>query len=148
MSKLACSCGQVIRDHGEPIAYKAALLRSAYSEKFFCWLAEETQSYIAAVQSDTTTQWLLSKGYKNDYVALKLNHGQVLHDHIFSHYIGLTRDVYECEKCGRLQVETSEDNRFVRYAPESGRNNAVLAPAQPGAPADVCASASLRQILG
>jgi hypothetical protein len=51
----------------------------------------------------------------------------VLHDRIYGRFCMLTRDIYECESCGRIYMETRENNQFVGYAPDNGKVNAILA---------------------
>ena len=126
MSKLGCKCGHVIHDQTDHLSYKGYLLPDIYYAAFFDWLVQELQSYVAAAEAGATEQWLRDKGYTPDYVALKLNHGHALQDHIHAQFCTLKRDVYECEACGRIHVETATDNQFAGYAPDSGMVNAVL----------------------
>jgi len=127
MSKLGCKCGHVISDQTDNIPYKGHVLADVRYETFFVWLIEETQSYVEAAQAGRVEQWLLERGYEQDYVDLKLSHGDVLHDHIDAHFRMVKRDMYECEACGRIHMETREDNRFVGYAPDNGKVNAIFA---------------------
>jgi hypothetical protein len=127
MSRLGCRCGHIIRDQTNSLPYKGSVLPDVRHDLFFNWVSHETQSYVAAALGGSADQWLLDKGYTPDYVALKLNHGEVLHDHIHTHYLDLKRDIYECEACGRIHMETMSDNNFVSYMPDSGKFNAVLA---------------------
>ena len=126
MSKLGCICGYTIPDNTGGLPYKAALLKDARNEAFFDWVVSETQSYVVAAQLGQVRQWLLDKGYPEDYANLELDHGNVLHDHIHSHYLVNKRDVYECLGCGRIHIETT-DNCFVAYAPDGKAVEHVLA---------------------
>lgn len=125
MSKLACICGYTIADNSMGLTYKAALLRDKDNEEFFNWLTDEIQSYVLSAQEGKVREWIIEKGFGEEYAALGLDHGNVMHDHIHTHYLGKKRDVYECAKCGRLHVEHLE-NRFFSYAPDSGANNRAL----------------------
>jgi hypothetical protein len=129
MSKLGCECGHVIRDQTDNIPYKGHVLPDVKNNTFFDWLVEETQSYVEAAQAGRVEQWLLERGYTQDYVNLRLSHGDVLHDHIHSQFCKLKRDLYECEACGRIYMQTLEENQFVGYAPDNGKVNAILAAA-------------------
>jgi hypothetical protein len=126
MSKLGCPCGNIIRDHTSGLPYKASLLKDYLSENFWDWLVQEIQSYVTAAECGGIREWLLGRGYGEEYIALQLDHGNVLHDHIQSKYLYLKRDVYECSVCGRIHVETTEDNRFFAYVPASENKNGVL----------------------
>src|SRR5262245_33561578 len=97
MSKLGCKCGHVIHDQTDHLSYKGYLLPDIYYAAFFDWLVQELQGYVAAAEAGATEQWLRDKGYTPDYVALKLNHGHALQDHIHAQFCTLKRDVYECE---------------------------------------------------
>lgn len=118
MGKLRCECGHVIHDHALGLDYKARLISDKNFDSFFRWLASEIQGYILAVQEDKTNQWMLSNGFSQDYVALRLNHGDVLHDHLYRKFLEQEQDVYECTQCGRLLIE-KESNTFLSYSPEN-----------------------------
>ena len=131
MSKLGCRCGHVIYDQTDSLPYKGYMLTDSDDTLFFDWLVEEAQSYVAAAQQGAIDQWLIDRGYSPDYRALKLNHGHILHDHIHQRYCTLRRDLYECEACGRVHVETTS-NQFASYAPDNGMVNAVMVEKEAG----------------
>lgn len=126
MSKLACPCGNTIRDNTDSLPYKASLLKDTLCESFSDWLVSELHSYVTAAEQGSIRAWLLSRGYPEDYISLQLGHGDVLHDHLHSEFLGLRRTAYECSVCGRLHVETREANVFVAYSPDSNRYNGGL----------------------
>lgn len=130
MSKLVCNCGHIIVDQADKLPYKASLLKDVTQDDFFDWLVAETQSYVDAVTTGVTRQWILSRGYSAGYADLRLPHGHVLHDHIHARYLKLKKDVYECTSCGRLLVE-GESNSFEGYAPDKGSVMTTLADNQP-----------------
>jgi hypothetical protein len=125
MSNLRCACDHVIHDWTNELPFKATLLKSIDQDAFFNWITSEIQSYFLAEQNGHAKQWLLDRGYGSDYFELQLNHGNVLHDHIHTHYLGKKRDVYECVNCGRIHIEMS-DNHFITYSPDNGRYGKVL----------------------
>ena len=127
MSKLACTCGKTIRDVSDSLPYKASFLPDVNSDPFFEWVIDETQSFVTAALNGRVDEWLLQKGYGKGYVDLKLSHGSIMHDHIHSKYLSLSRDMYECKECGRILVEQSTKNQFTAYAPDSATYNRVLA---------------------
>lgn len=116
MSKLDCICGYTIRDQADSLPYKASLLRDIDHASFFDWLVEETQGYVEAAQGGSVDSWLLEKGYGADYVALKLPHGHILHDHIRARYLEYQRDVYQCTNCSRVHIESSQPSMFASYS--------------------------------
>jgi hypothetical protein len=102
------------------------MLKDSESEEFFDWLTAETQSYVVAAQTGTVPEWLAEKGYSADYAGLMLDHGNVLHDHIHGRWCMVKRDLYECEACGRIQIE-AEDNVFTGYTSDNEKYNQILA---------------------
>jgi hypothetical protein len=130
MSKLGCKCGHIIRDQTDNIPYKGHVLLDIRHATFFDWLVEETQSYVEAAQAGRVKQWLLERGYAQDYVDRKLGQGHVLdllHYRIHMQFRKLKRDLYECAACGRIHMQTRDGDKFVSYAPDNGKVNAILA---------------------
>lgn len=125
MSRLGCKCGHIIRDHSDGLPYKASFLKDQQKEGFTDWMVRETQSYVVAAQTGSVKTWLLERGYNEEYINLQLSHGDIMHDHIYSKYLDLKRDLYECQNCGRLHVEISND-KFRAYFPDSGGRNEVF----------------------
>jgi len=127
MSQLGCTCGHVISDGTDRLPYKGYVVRDVHYYDFLGWLVEEAQSYLKASRDGETPKWFLERGYGQRYIDLKLDDSSVLFDRITSELSRLEREVYECLACGRIHIETQEDNRFQSYAPENGRLNDVLA---------------------
>jgi hypothetical protein len=125
MSSYRCKCGHVIADRTNDLPYKASLLKDQDRVQFFNWMTETLQSYALAIESGETIQWLSDQGYDKNYLELNLSHGDVLHDVICSAYLNIKKDIYECEGCGRLNVETI-NNQFLSYSSDTDLNNHVL----------------------
>lgn len=118
MSKISCACGHIIVDQTDSAPHKGSLLPDTSHGLFFDWVAEETQSYLEAVQESDVKRWLLNRGYSECYVDLRLSHGEVMHDHIHARYHRLTKDFYQCVKCQRLLIQHERTERFTSYLPE------------------------------
>jgi hypothetical protein len=58
MSKFSCACGYVICDQADSNPNKGELLSDRDYSSYFDWLAEETNTYIAAAQSNDVRAWL------------------------------------------------------------------------------------------
>jgi hypothetical protein len=84
MSKFSCACGYVICDQTDSNPNKGELLSDRDYSSYFDWLAEETNTYIAAAQSNDVRAWLSNRGYSPAYPAEQLSHGEVLRDHLHS----------------------------------------------------------------
>lgn len=126
MSKLRCQCGYLICDNTSSLPYKASILKDLHCESFSDWLVSELQSYVTAAEQGNIREWLLSRDYSEEYIALQLDHGNVLYDHLHGQFLTINRTAYECSACGRIHVETVEDNRFVSYTPDSKKCNGVM----------------------
>jgi len=127
MSKLLCECGHIIRDHDPRLDYKGYLISDQNLVDFFNWITNEIQGYIVAVQEGKADQWLLDKGFNKNYINLGLDHGNVLHDHLYGTFLDQKKDAYECTQCGRLHIE-KENNNFFSFSPENGVFNALFKP--------------------
>ena len=126
MARLGCECGYAIPDHDWALDYKAALISDKDFVDFADWFVNEVQGYVLAVQNGNARQWLLDNGYGEDYANLGLDHGNVMHDHIFLRkFFEIKKDVYECTQCGRLYVE-GKNNAFFSYSPKSGSFNGAI----------------------
>jgi hypothetical protein len=122
MSSLGCKCGHIIRDTTNGLHYKASLLSDINGDALSDWIVIEFQSYVEAVERGATEAWLIGRGYTQDFAALGLDHGNIMHDHLTGRYRELKRDVYECQACGRFHLEQQVDNQFASYRPDEECN--------------------------
>ena len=93
---------------------------------FFVWLAQEAQTYMEATSASRAAAWLSERGYDATYTDLKLSDVSVLQAHLDMQYQKLSRDIYECQACGRIHIETRNRNHFISYLPDNGGPNAIL----------------------
>lgn len=94
MSKLLCKCGHVIVDQTDELPHKGELIRDQDWENV--WGAIASQSELDA---------------------------EALMDFVIGLKIKYTRDVYECQACGRLWVQIEpEENAFRSYMPDPNRD--------------------------
>ena len=117
MSKLGCVCGHIIRDQTDAIPYKASLLPDVHYHSFFNWIADETQSYLEALNNESVNSWLLERGYEAEYVQLNQNHGSILEGHIHSKYLEYRRDMYQCTRCHRILIQLPQSQLFATFQP-------------------------------
>ena len=122
MSKLQCKCGHVVSDQTDDLSYKGEVI----------------------ADQDWEGVW--------GAIALRYaSRSDELVDFITSVRLEFSRDVYECQGCGRLWVQEKPGAReFLSFAPEFERGSGVLRPvdAQPVVTHDVPAAASRRQRRG
>jgi len=124
VSKIGCACGHVILDQTDDLPYKATLLPDVHCDEYWNLANLEIQSYFDAAQSGSLNEWLAARGLS--FSGVSSNHGSILRRRLSSLYSMFSKDVYECESCGRLHVE-SEGNDFVSYSPDSRGFNKILA---------------------
>jgi hypothetical protein len=125
MSKLLCDCGHIIQDHELGLDCKARLISDKDFVGFFDWITKEIQEYVIAAQAEDVERWLLNKGFDKSYVGLHLDHGNILHDYLYGKFLDIKKDVYECEKCGKLHIER-QNNNFLSFSPKNKLFNALF----------------------
>jgi hypothetical protein len=118
MSKMLCSCGHVIRDQTDRLPYKAELYPDVHSEALWDGIVSVAMSLLEALRTGERLRWMREHflaGYPAD-----VSDDGMLSDAITGVAARLKRDVYQCERCGRLYIQTSSTmNTFVVFSPES-----------------------------
>ncbi|WP_425614882.1 hypothetical protein NA78x_004765 [Anatilimnocola sp. NA78] len=125
MSKLLCRCGNIISDVVVPCPTEAWLFPqqddNAAQEKF----TTAVEAFLSAIRDGRREEWVLHfflPGYPLD-----LADSAIISDiraHCEQEY---GRSVAECEKCGRLWVQSfSGQNAYRSYSPDEGGYAAVL----------------------
>jgi len=123
MSKLGCQCGHVISDTTDFIAYKARFLRDEDSE-ILDLINADICSFMEAYKEGKKAEWISNyfgknadKNMRNDWVIMNIqSHYEVPHEGV----------MYQCEKCGRIKIETLLDNYYASFAPEGENWENVL----------------------
>lgn len=128
MSKLGCTCGNVIRDQTDDLPYKSYIRDDEDVQKPIELLADMLSQYWEAWQRGQEAEFVrqveLAGGATEEWADVvvrqlaKQSLSQVLADLIFPFWNNYDRAIYECEDCGRLWVEM-DDNHFVSYLPET-----------------------------
>ncbi|WP_025129774.1 hypothetical protein [Pseudomonas sp. PH1b] len=124
MSKLGCSCGHVIVDQTDDLAYKASLMRDGHEEALYEGIGHLSQAFQVAAEAGSLDQ-LLDRTYGK--TAWRPKARDYLGDRLCNLYAASSTCVYECQNCGRLWVQRGAEHRFVSFAPDSGTYEAVLA---------------------
>lgn len=118
MSKLLCRCGHVICDQTDSLPYKAELYPDVHTEALWGGIVSAATSLLEALRAGERLRWM-KEHFLPGYPANVSDNG-MLCDAITGITVGLKRDVYQCERCGRLYVQTSSPmNTFVVFVPES-----------------------------
>ena len=125
MSKLLCSCGHVIVDQTDDLPYKARLVRDSDAGEFLEAVAAGAAGLADSVANGTVEQRVdtaFGSGYPRD-----LGTADMFSDFVTGEDLKIRRDVYQCEKCGRLYVEEGPGtNTFFGFSPDEGTPKAVF----------------------
>lgn len=122
MSKLACTCGNIIRDQTDSLPYKASLIKDQQEERFIADLAQEMNALLTAAKAGSL-ETHLNEQYGNTPWSPKAT--EVCYDIIGSTLLSNSVMAYECQSCGKLWIQKGV-NSFVPFNPESGAYEAVL----------------------
>ena len=125
MSKLGCTCGNVIRDQTDFLRHKGHILKDYDIEAAYNTIGEECQALILAKAHDDRESWIRRHylpGFPRD-----LSDSDLFASFVSDVLRKLLVDVYECEACGRLWVQRPGTvNEFVPYSPDDGKLSSVL----------------------
>lgn len=118
MSKILCGCGHLIRDQADGLPYKAGLYPDTDTEALWDGIVSAATSLLKALRTGERLRWMKEHflpGYPEN-----VSDDGMLADAITDVTLGLKRDVYQCELCGRLYIQASPQvNTFAVFAPES-----------------------------
>lgn len=117
MSKLRCLCGHQIIDQTDYLPYKAYFITDEDEEDVFQLTVSAIEKFILACEQDRLEE-VFGQGFLEVYPkdsGLK----DFLHDTLAAGYFGSSRDLYECEQCGRIWIQSRDKSgQFFPYKPE------------------------------
>jgi O-acetyl-ADP-ribose deacetylase (regulator of RNase III) len=115
MSKLGCTCGNVIRDGQVPNEVEGSVLSDKGYHLYFDSIQEVVDDFLAHFQAGRLPDWKIKHFNPNypEHVPL----GGMLADVLQSAYLNLTLAVLECDQCGRLWIQKEVGkNEYAPYA--------------------------------
>jgi hypothetical protein len=125
LSKLGCTCGNVIRDQTDFLRHKGHILKDYDLETAYNKIGEECQALILAIAQGNRDSWITRHylpGFPRD-----LSDGDLFMSFVSNVLRKVQVDVYECEGCGRIWVQRPGTvNEFVPYSPDDGKLASVL----------------------
>jgi hypothetical protein len=115
MSRLHCTCGNVVRNTVDPSPTEGWLLRDADHERWAAALAEDLASFVAATLRNERGSWVqrtFGPGYPLD-----ASDAEVIGDLLLRG--DELRSVAECDRCGRLWIqEGRQSGWYLAFSPD------------------------------
>ena len=124
MSKLGCKCGHTIVDQEDSLSHKAQLIPDKCFDEFFDRIELAIKELIEATKNGKREDWI-KKNFSVPPYPMDLREEQMIDDIFGNYYFDLSKDVLQCEKCGRIYVE-KENNRFISFLPEDDNWKDIL----------------------
>jgi hypothetical protein len=125
MSKFACKCGNIISDVVCPNEVTGSVLSHKSHDKFFDDVCSIINDCLDHDKRGAMGAWM--KKHFNDMYPKDLPMGEMLHDAIHARHRSLTLAVMECDKCGRLWIQSRVgENHYQEYVPGSQDQTKVL----------------------
>lgn len=116
MSKLACTCGNVISDVVCPNEVTGDILSDKSAEVFYDIIEDVIKDYLEHLRRGSIDQWRakhFTDGYPN------FSGHEMIPDVVASRLLDLTLAMLECDKCGRLWIQTAPGvNQYRAYSPD------------------------------
>lgn len=117
--KYFCTCGEVVRDQADRLAYKASVLADQSTESYFDESVTLLTSLAKAYAIGGKKDWV-AKHFSPSYASEDLPLGSVIHDIIAAAFYRCVSSAYQCPSCGRLNLQDPTDSDSVlMFAPES-----------------------------
>lgn len=124
MSKLECICGHTIVDQSDGLHYKGHVIPDVVQEPLFEKLYGIIDSLIDAIKNDQREKWV-KDNFQGSY-PLDLQNSSMVQDLFTRHYIDQTRDIYQCENCGRILIQVGTSHDYATFKPELGNWKNIL----------------------
>ena len=117
MSKMACLCGGIIRDHQVPCPTEAWILRDQDQEAYYHRVIRDVAGFYAAVHTGHRAAWL-AENFSPEYPS-DVSDEDVVNDILCSRSNPFMLSLAECDACGRLWVQREPGvNSYRSYAPD------------------------------
>ena len=123
MGKIRCECEHVIVDQTDNLSYKGYILPDQLIDEDLTKLVNRIDSLFNAIQSNEKEEWL-AENFLPDYPK-KLDLSSIISDIISVDLLAKTKDIFECENCGRILIE-KKDRSFKIYKPEGENDKGIL----------------------
>lgn len=123
MSKLLCICGHTIVDQTESLSYKAYFLADEDIDECIQSTADAIEKFIFAREQGKLDEFF--SGTSDEVYTKDSEVGDFINGVIAAGYSVWSRDMYECEQCGRIWLASTNKKGFFSYFPESGERGVL-----------------------
>lgn len=124
MSRVACTCGHIIRDQTDNLPNKATFIKDKDFEQYLDDGQNIVKDAIENIEKGASSQRLHENTcHFNDYVPPTW---EAIVDNLMRTYYRYKLDIYECENCGRILIQKANSESFVSFSSESGKYEAIL----------------------
>ncbi len=135
MPTVQCRCGHVLPDVSDRLPYKAYLHVDEHDELYWDGIVRETLGLLRNARRQTERQGVLDRMLPGAPDA-DVDDAAALADALSEHAARYTRQVYACEACGRLLVETAPGSGDYRsFVPEDDERAVLASDPEPPATA-------------
>ncbi len=122
MSKLGCTCGNIIPDTKDHLPHKGRILKDQDDYAFFDAASTELALFTKAVAEGRRDEWI-SRHFSRD-----LDDESIIYAFLSGLDEKYTVVIYECDRCGRLWLQKGTQlNQFIPYSPDNGQYHKILA---------------------
>ena len=117
-----CTCGHLVADETDGIPNKAKLVPDIEFETYSDKADAAIVDFITSIMDGRREEWMsrhFTEGYPTD-----LSNAEMLGDILDWIYLGQTKEVYQCDNCGRIWIE--KDGVNMSFMPEGEGSKGIL----------------------
>jgi hypothetical protein len=118
MGKIGCKCGNTIVDQANNLSYKGDIVPDSGQEEIFNRLYELIDTFVEAVKSNKKEAWMRSNELTPPYPQ-DLSASSMINDLFYNYYLEKTKEVFQCDNCGRILIQKGKTNQFISFKPET-----------------------------
>ena len=118
MGKIGCKCGNTVVDQADNLSYKGDILPDRGQEEIFGRIYELFDSYVEAIKRNDKKGWMNQNGLTPPYPQ-DLSASSMISDLFYNFYLDKTKNIFQCEKCGRILIQKGKTNEFIFFKPET-----------------------------
>jgi hypothetical protein len=124
MSKIACLCGHIIVDQTDFLSYKGDIIPDVLEPSMFEKLSTIIDSLTDAIENGQREKWI-NENFSDPY-PMDLQYSSMVHDLFLRYYINETKNIYQCENCGRILIQIGKSQQYSFFRPESDNWRNIL----------------------